>query len=609
MIQQKPPVDTKNFILAIVLSSLIIFVWQFFYVLPQQKEQQAQLAQQQTQTAGQAATTGQAGATGQAANAPASTVGAVQPREVLLGQAPRIKIDTPDLDGTINLKGAVLDDLKLKQYREKVDPTSPEITLLSPSGAKDAYFVAHFMVPVTGQTVKVPGPDTLWSAPANAVLGVGAPVTLSWDNGEGITFKRTITIDDRYMFNIQHTIENKSAAPIAVTPYAHIQRQDMPVIAGWYVFFEGMLGVQGGVLTEVNYSDVAEPDGAVKTDSTGGWLGFTDKYWSTALIPGKTTRVNNTYQHDRVNNRDVYQAQYQATDPMFVQAGAAVTYTDHLFAGAKDVKQIYAIGDKYELDNFDLMIDWGYFKFLTKPMFWLLDFCKSLVGNFGLAILLVTVIVKLAVFPLANRSYASMSKMKKLQPQMEEMKARFGDDRMGMQKEMMELYKREKVSPLSGCLPIVVQIPIFFALYKVILTSLELRHAPFFGWIQDLSAGDPTSLFNLFGLLPFSVPQALLIGVWPILMGITMWVQMRLNPTPTDPIQASMFNWMPLIFTFMMASFPAGLVIYWTWSNLLSIIQQGYIMKKNGVEVDLLGNIRDSVPFLKKKTAEKKEAA
>jgi YidC/Oxa1 family membrane protein insertase len=594
MIQQRPPVDNKNFIMAIVLSSLIIFGWQFFYILPQQKAAEQAAALQKKTEQVQPTTS---------AAAPGTVVGAAQPREALLTQSSRLKIDSPDVDGSIRLQGAALDDLRLKKYRERVDPTSPEIVLLSPSGSANAYFVEHLMVPAVGQTVKVPTPETVWSAPAGAVLGPGTPVTLTWDNGEGVIFKRTIAIDDKYVFNIAHTIENKSQNSIAVQPYARIQRQDTPKIEGWYVFFEGMLGVQEGTLTEVNYSDVAEPDGTVKTASTGGWLGFTDKYWSTALIPGKDARVNNTYQYQRINNRDVYQADYQAADPILIQAGAAVTYTDHVFAGAKDVKLIYDIGEKYGLDKFDLMIDWGWFPFLTKPMFWLLDFCKSIVGNFGLAILLVTVIVKLAVFPLANKSYASMSKMKKLQPQMEEMKARLGDDRMAMQKEMMELYKREKVSPLSGCLPIVVQIPIFFALYKVILTSLELRHAPFYGWIKDLSAGDPTSLFNLFGLLPFSVPQMLLIGVWPLLMGVTMWVQMRLNPAPTDPIQASMFNWMPLIFTFMMASFPAGLVIYWTWSNLLSIIQQSYIMKKNGVEVDLFGNIRDSIPFLKKKPA------
>ncbi len=596
MIQQKPPIDNKNFILAIVLSTLIIGLWQFFYIWPQQERAKLVAQQQAEQQAKVPAVTPDAPVS-------SSVVGVAQPREQLVAATARIKIDTPDLDGTIRLKGAALDDLKLKQYREKVEPTSAEITLLSPSGSANAYFVEHLMVPAPAQTVKVPTVDTEWTAPAGAVLSQGSPVTLTWDNGEGVVFKRTISIDDKYMFNIAHEIVNTSSAPIALLPYARIQRQDTPKIEGWYVFYEGMLGVQGGTLTEAKYADVAEPDGTVKTASTGGWLGFTDKYWSTALVPGKDTRVNNTYQYQRTNNRDIYQTDYQATDPILVQAGASVTYTDHVFAGAKNVKQIYAIGEKYGLDNFDLMIDWGWFYFLTKPMFWLLDYVKALVGNFGLAILLVTVLVKLAVFPLANRSYASMSKMKKLQPQMEEMKARFGDDRMGMQKEMMELYKREKVSPLSGCLPIVVQIPIFFALYKVILTSLELRHAPFYGWIRDLSAGDPTSLFNLFGLLPFSVPQFLMIGVWPLLMGVTMWVQMRLNPTPADPIQASMFNWMPVIFTFMMASFPAGLVIYWTWSNLLSIIQQSYIMKKNGVEVDLFGNIRDSVPFIKKKAA------
>ncbi len=593
MNRQPPALDNKNFLVAIVLSMLIIFGWQFFYVTPQLKQQEQAALQQQ-------AATGQKAGSAPAAATVAATIA---PRDTVLKASSRIKIDTADVDGTINLKGAALDDLKLKNFRETIAKTSPEIVLLSPSGTKDAYFVEHYLVPAAGTTVKVPDQNTVWSAPSGAVLTEGKPVTLTWDNGAGVTFKREISIDDKYVFTIRQSVENKSVQPIALSPYAHAQRQDTPHVAGWYVFFEGMLGVQNGELTEVGYADVAKPDGAVKKGSVGGWLGFTDKYWSTVLIPGAQTRVDSTFQYAKTSARDVYQASYQATQPVTVAPGAVASFEDRVYAGAKQVNTIRAVGDKLKLDNFDLMIDWGWFPFLTKPMFWLLDFLKSIVGNFGIAILMATVLVKLAVFPLANKSYASMSKMKKLQPEMERLKTQYPDDKVKMQQELMELYKKEKVSPLSGCLPVVVQIPIFFALYKVILTSIELRHAPFFGWIQDLSAPDPTSLFNLFGLLPFSVPQALLIGVWPLIMGVTMWVQMRLNPAPADPIQASMFNWMPVIFTFTLGGFPAGLVIYWAWSNLLSIIQQSYIMKKNGVDVDILGNIRDSLPFLKKKPA------
>ncbi len=592
MNRQPPALDNKNFLAAIVLSMLIIFGWQFFYVSPQLKQQE--LATRQQQDTQQKAGT---------APATAAVAATVAPRDTVLKASSRIRIDAAEVDGTINLKGAALDDLKLKNYRETINPASPEIVLLSPSGTKDAYFVEHFLVPAAGSSVKVPDQNTVWSAPADAVLSEGKPVTLSWDNGVGVTFKREISIDDKFVFTIRQSVENNSAQQIALSPYAHAQRQDTPLVAGWYVFFEGMLGVQNSELTEVGYSDVAKPDGAVKKESVGGWLGFTDKYWSTVLIPGSQLRVGSTFQHAKTNERDIYQVSYQAIQPAAIAPGTTVTFEDRVYSGAKQVNTINAVGSKYQLDNFDLMIDWGWFPFLTKPMFWLLDFLKSIVGNFGIAILLATVLVKLAVFPLANKSYASMSKMKKLQPEMERLKVEYPDDKVKMQQELMALYKKEKVSPLSGCLPVLVQIPIFFALYKVILTSIELRHAPFFGWIQDLSAPDPTSLFNLFGLLPFSVPQVLLIGVWPLLMGITMWVQMRLNPAPADPIQASMFNWMPVIFTFTLGGFPAGLVIYWAWSNLLSIIQQSYIMKKNGVDVDILGNIRDSLPFLKKKPA------
>ncbi|HMT14082.1 MAG TPA: membrane protein insertase YidC, partial [Aestuariivirga sp.] len=439
---------------------------------------------------------------------------------------------------------------------------------------------------------------------AGTVLGLDKPVTLTWDNGQGLLFARTIGLGEDYVFTVTQTVRNNTAQPVSVIPYARSQRQDTPYTQGYYVFFEGMLGVQDGELTELTYKDIGKKTEAQRTSATGGWLGFTDKYWATALIPDPKTRNVATYQHLNQGGRDIYQADYIASAPLTVGPGTEASYQDMVYAGAKEVNTIAAVGDRHGLDKFDLMIDWGWFGFLTKPMYRLLHLVNQLVGNFGIAILIVTVLVKLAVFPLANKSYASMSKMKKLQPEMTRLKELYPEDKMKQQQEMMEIYKREKVSPLSGCLPIFVQIPVFFALYKVILTSIDLRHAPFFGWINDLSAPDPTSLFNLFGLIPWHPPAMLMIGIWPLLMGITMWVQMRLNPTPPDPIQASLFNWMPVIFTFTLGSFPAGLVIYWAWSNLLSILQQSYIMKKHGTEVDILGNIRESIPFLKKNKTE-----
>jgi YidC/Oxa1 family membrane protein insertase len=581
--------DSKNFLLAMVLSMVIIFGAQYLgmpSLFPQPVPQATPTQTSQTQTA----------------QVPGSNAaGSVADRATTLAATARVPIETPELFGSINLVGAQLDDLHLKNYREKADPKSPTITFLSPANTKGAYFAEQGFVPAAGQNVKLPDSKTQWVAAPGAKLGLDAPLVLTWDNGAGVIFRREITITNQYVFTVRQIVDNRTQNPIALLPYARVQRQGTPAIEGYFSFFEGLLGVQADKLYEIGYSDVAEADGKVEVTAKGGWLGFTDKYWATSLIPEQNRDVKSTYQHIKQGDRDAYQTDYLAVEPIVVAAGATAVYEDHIYAGAKVVGNIDAVGAKYNIPKYDLMIDWGWFKFLTQPMFYLMDWAKGIMGNFGLAILLVTVLVKLAVFPLANKSYASMSKMKKLQPEMERIKAEHPDDKMKQQQAIMEMYKKEKVSPLSGCLPILVQIPVFFALYKVILTSIELRHAPFYGWIQDLAAPDPTSLFNLFGLLPFSPPQFLMLGIWPILMGITMWVQMRLNPTPADPIQASMFNWMPLLFTFMLASMPAGLVIYWTWSNLLSILQQSFIMKRHGAEIDLFGNMRDSIPFLKKK--------
>lgn len=598
--------DNKNFILAIVLSMLIVFGWQYFYVNPKT----AQIA---GASGGQAGTTTTTTAPGGTTTTPPATTGTGQApgttapattisRDDALKAGPRVKIETPSVSGSISLTGAQIDDLSLLKYHETIDPQSPTITFLSPAGTTGALFAEQGFIPGPGTTAKLPDPKTVWSAPADAVLGPGKPVTLTWDNGEGLVFSRTISIDDEYVFTITQSVQNNTGAPVTLLPYARIQRQDTPHIAGYWVFYEGMLGVFDKSLTEVKYKDADKAETATHVDAAaGGWLGFTDKYWAAAVIPDQSRAMTGTFQHQLQNGRNVYQTDYLAKDPVVVPAGGAASYQDQLFAGAKVVQTINAIGDKYKIDHFDLMIDWGWFYFLTKPMFYLIEWLKSVLGNFGLAILAATVIVKALLFWFANKSYASMSKMKKLQPEIQKLKEQYPDDKMKQQQGMMELYKREKVSPLSGCLPVLLQIPIFFSLYKVILTSIELRHAPFFGWIHDLSAPDPTSFANLFGLLPFHPPAFLAIGVWPLLMGITMWVQMRLNPTPPDPVQASMFNWMPVLFTFMLGTFPVGLVIYWTWSNLLSIIQQSYIMKRHGTEVDILGNIRNSLPFLNKK--------
>ena len=585
--------NNKNFILAIVLSMAIIFGWQYFYAGPLAKKQK------ETEIA-QTTTTPAPAATGTAVPGTAQAPAAIT-RDQALGTSPRVKIETPDVTGSINLTGAQIDDLHLTHYRETIDPKSPTITLLSPAGSPNAFFAEQGFVGSTGTTAKLPDAKTVWTAAPDAVLGAGKPVTLTWDNGAGLKFSREIAIDDSYVFSITQTVQNTSPAAVSLLPYARIQRQDTPQIAGFWVFYEGMLGYLNDKLQEVKYSAAVKDPLPTQIDSTGGWIGFTDKYWAAAMIPNQATAISTSFKHELQNNRNIYQTDYLSRDAIVIQPGASAIYKDELFAGAKVVKTIQAIGEKYKIKKFDLMIDWGWFEFITKPMFLLLEFIKGIVGNFGVAILIATVLVKLLVFPLASKSFASMSKMKKLQPEMTKLKELYPDDKTKQQQGMMELYKREKVSPISGCLPVVVQIPVFFSLYKVILTSIELRHAPFFGWVQDLSAPDPTNLFTLFGLIPWSPPAILMLGVWPILMGITMWVQMRLNPAPPDPVQATLFNWMPVMFTFMLGSFPVGLVIYWAWSNSLSILQQSVIMKRNGVDLDLLGNIKESLPGFKKK--------
>ncbi len=582
----KPPaVDTKNVLLAVVLSMIIMFGWQFYYQVPTQQKAEQQAIIEATKPAHEAAVP-------------------VQERNSLIAATPRVKIETNQLSGSINLVGAQLDDLKLVKHTVDVNPASGPVTLLSPSGAPNAFYVEQNFVAQPMGSAAVPDSKTLWTAPAGAVLTLDRPLTLMWDNGAGLAFSRTISISDDYLFTVKQTVTNTSGTAVNLVPYARVQRQDTPVVAGYWVFFEGMLGVHNGGLNEYHYADLKKaPEEPIKISSIGGWLGFTDKYWAAMLIPAKDKKITNTYKFVPIPNRDAYQADYLADEAILVAPGTSASYEDHVFAGVKIVDAIDKISTKYGFEKFDLMIDWGWFSPITKPMFYLLEFANKYVGNFGIAILLVTVLVKLLVFPIANKSYASMAKMKALKPQMDEIKEKYPDDKTKQQQETMELYKREKLNPMAGCLPMLIQIPIFFSLYKVILTTIELRHAPFFGWVHDLSAPDPTSMFNLFGLIPWQPWPSLMIGVWPILMGITMWLQMRLNPTPADPIQASMFNWMPVLFTFMLGTFPVGLVIYWTWSNILSVAQQSYIMKKHGTELDFFGNIKDSIPFRKKKPA------
>ncbi|KKB07383.1 membrane protein insertase YidC [Devosia chinhatensis] len=594
--------DNRNVILAVVLSMLVLFGWQFFVAGPQleQAQRQAELrAAQQAETEQLAVP--QAG-TEDGAAAPATTgPQTFADRETAIAASDRVEISTLDLEGSINLTGARIDDLELKQYRETVEPDSPIIALLKPAGLPDAYFIEQGWVAAAGSTVALPDSNTVWTLEGDAgTLTADTPVTLRYDNGQGLVFRRTFAVDDFYMFTVTQTVENSGSGDIALFPYARVVRHGDPRVQNFFIQHEGPIGVLGSNnYVARKYHDL-QNERQVDFASTTGWLGMADKYWATAVLPKAGTAINARFGYSAPAGTHVYQSNYVETQPVIVPAGGSVSHEAYVFAGAKEDRVISAYQEQYGFDRLELLIDWGWFHFLTKPMHWLLVTLYGILGNFGLAVLAVTVIVKAIFFPLANRSYASMAAMRRVQPEMKAIQERLKDDRPAQQQAMMELYRKEKINPLSGCWPILIQIPVFFALYTVIFISLEMRHAPFFGWIQDLAAPDPTNIFTLFGLIPWNpmavpiIGSFLHLGIWPVIMGITMWVQMRLNPPPPDPTQAMIFNWMPVIFTFMLGTFPAGLVIYWAWNNTLSIAQQWFIMKRHGVEVNLFGNIVSS---------------
>jgi YidC/Oxa1 family membrane protein insertase len=602
----------RNMIIAIVLSVVVIFGWQFFVAGPQMERaaRQQQIAAEQAAAANPGiATTTTTTTSSEAAATPTTVPAASGPatfadRASAIAATSRIAIDTPALTGSVNLVGGRLDDLQLKKYTETLAEDSPIITLLTPSGAPNAYYVEQGWAAANG-TTKVPDASTVWTAAADAKLTPTTPLELTWDNGAGVVFHRTIAVDANYLFTVTQSIENKSGSDVALFPYSRIVREGTPHVSNFFVQHEGPLGVLGSNnLVSKKYTDM-QNDKQVRLDNTTGWLGFGDKYWATAVIADPGEQINAQFTYLKTGTRDDYQASFVESNAVVVPNGATAEDKSYVFAGAKEEAVIASYESSLKIDRLELLIDWGWFHFLTKPMFYLLRWLYGILGNFGLAMLAVTVIVKLLFFPLANRSFASMAAMRRVQPEMKALQERFKDDRAGQQQAMMELYKREKINPLSGCWPVLVQIPVFFSLYTVIFISLEMRHAPFFGWIQDLAAQDPTNVFTLFGLIPWNptalplVGGLLHLGVWPLIMGVTMWVQMRLNPPPPDPTQAIIFNWMPVVFTFMLGTFPAGLVIYWSWNNFLSICQQYFIMKRHGADVDLFGNILTSLGLRK----------
>jgi YidC/Oxa1 family membrane protein insertase len=621
--------ENRNTILAVILSGLVLIAWQYFYNIPQMERQRAAQQQAELQKKAAAQPGNNAASTStppQAGNAPATAPANTPPvvsstevvdRDAAIASIPRVKIDTPSVIGSISLKGARIDDLSLVKFRETVDPNSPPIVLYSPSGTAEPYYAEFGWVGAAGSTVRLPDQNTMWQQENSGPLTPTSPVVLKYDNGEGLTFRRTISVDERYLFTIKDEVNNVGNAPVTLYPFALISRHGTPKVSGYYILHEGLIGYLGDQgLQQYTYKKIDEEKN-VNFKVTNGWLGITDKYWASALLPDTNAQLQARFSSNLVGTVRTYQTDY-LQDPQTIAIGGTGSVNARLFAGAKEASvvglnfPIWGFGGynrELGLNHFDLLIDWGWFYFITKPMFLALDFFYRLVGNFGIAILLVTVIVKLLFFPLANKSYASMAKMKSVQPQLQALKERYPDDKVKQQQEMMEIYKKEKINPIAGCLPVAIQIPVFFSLYKVLFVTIEMRHAPFYGWIKDLSAPDPTNLFTLFGLLHYDPTQLplfghyLALGIWPIIMGITMWFQMKLNPTPPDPTQQIIFSWMPLIFTFMLAGFPAGLVIYWAWNNTLSVLQQSFIMRRNGVKVELFDNIKST--FMWKKAESK----
>ncbi len=575
--------ENRNLIMAVALSMIVLLGWQMLVIQPEMEREAAEQKQIATEMANSsigAQVTGQP-VVSAVTGTPTVGEGAVTPKSV--ETAKRIAIEAPLVRGSFSLRGARLDDVILTGYKESLDGDSDNIHFLQKTSSDMPFFV-EFGWSSSDANLLMPTADSTWSADRE-LLAPSSPVTLTWKNGQGLTFSRRISINDDYLFTFEDSVTSTLASDVTLYPYGLVRRHGTPATTGMYILHEGPLGVFDETLTEEDYGDLRDAGAngiKIIPEKAGGWVGITDKYWLAALLPTQTKSYNFGFQ-SLAGDNDRYQVDFIDPNGMLLVSGSTVTSQSRLFAGAKKVALLDYYSDQLNIPNFDLAIDFGWFYFLTKPFFYAINWLFGVFGNFGLAVLGFTVIVKLIFFPLANKSYRSMAKMRLLAPKLQTLRERFGDDRMKLNQEMMALYKAEKVNPAAGCLPVLLQIPVFFALYKVLFVTIEMRHAPFFGWIADLSAPDPTSIFNLFGLLPYSVsflPTFLQLGVWPILMGISMFLQMRLNPAPPDPIQAKVFQFMPIFFTFLLATFPAGLVIYWTWNNLLSMAQQWFIMKR-----------------------------
>lgn len=606
--------QNKNLILATVLSLIVIVVW--LAVFPPPEPDPVPVAEATSQTGPEGDVVTIPSAVTETSNGEA-VAAVVEEAETANTSAPRVDIDTPRITGSISLLGGRIDDLSLKDYRVSLDADSDIVQILKPVGMPSAYYALYGWAPGAGLTQDdVPSANTVWSVESGDTLSPETPVTLTWNNGNGLTFKRLLTIDEEYMFSITQSVDNQTGAPVSLAPYGVLARHGEPIdLKNFFILHEGVVRLTDGQLAEIDYDDMPDFEvnarwaapAEVETMEENGWIGFTDHYWMSVLIPSQDAGSDLVTKYDA--HRDIYQTTTVSPTKTLAN-GESASSTSLLFSGPKEWDIINSYQIELGVVKFVDSIDWGMFFFLTKPIFWLLHQLNNLIGNIGWSIIALTLIIKAVLFPLAYKSYVSMAKMKELQPQIEKMKADAGDDRKKMQQGMMELYKKEKVNPAAGCLPILLQIPIFFSLYKVIFVTILLRQAPWFSPFLDLSMPDPTSIMNLFGLLPFSGPEpgtimaTAFIGILPLLLGISMWLQQKLNPAPTDPTQQMIFAWMPWVFMFMLGSFASGLVVYWIANNTITFTQQYLIMRSQGFKPDVFGNIKSG--FAKRAKTDKK---
>ena len=563
--------ENKNVFIAIALSMSVLLFWSAFFDPPKPIENQ-------TQTIENDKIKNKELDNGIVPSINETIVERKISREESIKKTARVLLENNKIKGSISLEGAIIDDLSFKNYKEDIKSNN-KLLFLNPKETENGYFIESGWASI-GNKIKVPTNKSIWNVVGNKILSVNNPITLEWNNGSKLIFRKKIVIDDKYLFKINQEVENKSSKKIELYPYAQITRNKKPKdLKGFYILHEGFIGVLDKELKEDDYDDIEEEK--IVREANEGWIGITDKYWMTALVPETGEKFKSTFLY-----QDAYKANFLLNNPKIIEPSSKINNEIKIFIAAKEVRTIDAYAANEKIEKLDLIIDWGWFYFFTKPLFFAVDYLFKLTGNFGIAIILVTAIIRLIFFPLSNYSFKSMAKMKALQPEMTRLKDIHKDDKVKLQQAIMSLYKKEQINPASGCLPVLIQIPFFFAIYKMLFISLEMRHQPFFGWIKDLSAPDPTSLFNLFGLLPFNPPSFLIIGVWPILMGLTMFLQQKLNPAPTDPIQAKIFMFFPLFLTVILASFPSGLVLYWTINNILTIAQQWFIMKRIKVKTN-----------------------